>query len=121
MNLKQNCKTAFLEIEKVRDFLINKQAIEAPPREIVQAHTRCSGWYSFLCTKEAECIAVKASWWGTHRDEHKSDASTERAWERTELGVLQSRIHLEKKGLERLINTFSRLVDNSNNEARNQT
>lgn len=95
--------------------------MDAPPRDIVEAHTRCSGWYSFLCSKEAELIAAKAGWWGTHREDHKSDASTERAWERTNLGVLQSRIELEKKGLERLINAFNRLEDNVDRELKLNT
>lgn len=120
-NLNKDCNTAFTEIEKVRDFLISGEAMDAPPRDVVQAHTRCTGWYSYLCSREAECIAAKAGWWNGHRLDHKSDASTDRAWERTELGILQTRIELEKKGLERIINAFNRLEDNIDRESRNQT
>lgn len=118
MSLRQNCNNAFTEIEKIRSWLIedNKIIVDAVPRHIVEAHARCSGWYSFLCSREAECIAERAKWWEYSRQDHKSDSSTMKAWERTEVGILQSRIELEKKGIERIVNAFNRIEDNIERE-----
>lgn len=81
-----------MAIEKIRSWATDPDVAKTP-RWLAEARVRLNGQCLFLADKELRLIELRADWWENNRPDYKSDASTERAWERTPAGLLQIKIH----------------------------
>ena len=90
------------------------------PRELVELNLKEADECSKLAERLNELENLFDLWWDTQREEHKSDASTERAWGRTKEGQEMRGIKRKIKSKERKISARKSYLRVLEQEAHNQ-
>jgi len=70
-----------------------------------------SGEFAYHSSRMAEYEELKADWWEANRQLHKSDASTNRAWDLMPAGRKAIRLARLLKSLEKLISSLRTRID----------
>ena len=93
---------------------------EKTPRQLAEDRLKLADEYSKLGERLAELKLLKAQWWQAKRQDFKSDASAERAWDLTDEGQEMEQIKLKMKTKEHKISALRTLIEVSNSEKFNQ-
>lgn len=72
------------------------------PDEISAYRNHCAGWLFTLNTQYGELVALSALWITANRENYKSHAECERAWEAREEGQKQIKLKYQIKGIEHI-------------------
>jgi len=90
------------------------------PRELAEERLKISDQYSKLGERLAELKLIRAEWWKTFREEYKSDASCERAWDLTKEGQEMEITRMKMKSKEHRMSALRTLLMVASNEQFNQ-
>jgi hypothetical protein len=85
------------------------------PHQIAEERVGMAEEYSRYTGIFADLIRKRAEHFRQARENYKSDTATERAWERTDEGILMTTIKLKLKSIEKKMsasNTMLRLLEN---------
>ena len=89
------------------------------PHEISEARITLAEEYSRYSGELAKMIKIQADYFNANRDNHKSDKSTERAFEGTEEGVKMAVVKLKLKAIEKTMSAYNTHLRLLENEAKN--
>ena len=109
----------FCDIE-LDNSLSKKDIIQMTPEELVEEKCKNTDHYVKLAEIKTQKEKLKALWWETKREDYKSDASTERAWERTKDGLEEKEVATKMKAKLMKISSINSLIHVRENEAHNQ-
>lgn len=74
--------------------------------EIDEYRRYCASWLFTLNEQYGRCLAEAAQWLTLNRENYKSYAEAERAWEATERGQLQIKSKYQIRGIEALVDAL---------------
>ena len=90
------------------------------PHQMSEFKTRLAGEYSHFSEQLEDVLLKKPSVWMEMRKSLKSDTSTDRAWDGTEMGLIEMKLRLRCKRIEKLISALSSALRVKEGEARNE-
>lgn len=67
----------------------------------------CASWLFTLNEQYGRCLAEAAQWLTLNRENYKSYAEAERAWEATERGQLQIKSKYQIRGIEAIVDALT--------------
>jgi hypothetical protein len=76
-----------------------------------QFRVKLSGEYAYYSSMLSDIEIEKAGWWETNRNDQKSDASTEKAWELTRNGKRQIKLKHLLRSTEKMISAIKTRID----------
>lgn len=95
-------------------------ATETSPGRLAEFRVVLSHKYGEATDRLEACEHIFTEWWGEHRENYKSDAACERAFDKTEEGQQRRHWNLQRKKIDRMSNAISSLIKVKTEEARNQ-
>ena len=90
------------------------------PMELAEERLKIAYDYAKLGERLAELKQLKAIWWEVARQDFKSDASCERAWDLLKDGQEMEQIHLKMKAKQMKSSALRTLLEVVQSELRNQ-
>ena len=101
-----------ITLQQIQD----KLATETSPITLAEYRVTLSHKYGVATDNQEACETLFVDWWGEHRDEYKSDASCERAFDKTEAGKQRRHWNLQRKKIDRMLSAIKSLIDARNTE-----
>ena len=77
-----------------------------------------SGYYSRMSSELEEILAVKPTRWLLMRKEVKTNRDADMMWDGGEMGILEMKLKLRMKKVEKMISALSSYLRNAENQAR---
>lgn len=93
--------------------------MQKTPHQLAEERIGLSEEYSRYSGLFADLIKKRAEHYKAERDNHKSDTSVERAWERTDEGIQMTIIKLKLKSIEKKLSATNTMLRLMENEAKN--
>ena len=90
------------------------------PHELADDRVKIADNYGHLGKRKVELMRLRADYYKTFRQDHKSDAGLDRAWELTDDGLELMEIREKMKSIEHKLSAIRTLIDVCNLESRNQ-
>jgi len=89
------------------------------PRQLAEQRLKIADEYSKLGERLADLKLKRAEWWVENREQYKSDASCERAWDLTEEGKEMEITRMKMKSKEHKMSALRTLLEVAQNEVYN--
>lgn len=89
------------------------------PGTLAEYRVTLSHKYGEASDRLEACEKLFAEWWSEHRENYKSDAACERAFDKTEVGQEKRHWDLQRKKIDRMSSAIKTLIEVRTNEARN--
>ena len=93
-------------------------ATENNPGKLAEFRVVLSHKYGEATDRLEACENLFAQWWSEHREEYKSDAACERAFDKTEPGQERRHWDLQRKKIDRMSSSIKTLIEVKTGEAR---
>lgn len=94
-------------------------ATENNPGKLAEYRVVLSHKYGEATDRLEACEKLFADWWAEHRENYKSDAACERAFDKTEVGQERRHWDLQRKKIDRMSSSIKSLIEVKTGEARN--
>lgn len=95
-------------------------ATQSNPSRLAELRVILSHKYGTATDNLEACETLFIEWWGEHRENYKSDAACERAFDKTEAGQQRRHWDLTRKKIDRMSSSIKTLIEVKTAEARNQ-
>lgn len=95
-------------------------ATENNPSKLAEYRVTLSHKYGEATDRLEACEKLFADWWAVNRENYKSDAACERAFDKTEIGQERRHWDLQRKKIDRMSSSIKTLIEVKTGEARNQ-
>jgi len=89
------------------------------PHKLAEERLELAYQHSVQGQRLVEIKVEKARKWDEFKKEYKSDTATEKAWERTELGLEEMKLRASMKSKELRMSAIKTMIEVLNDEARN--
>ena len=95
-------------------------ATENNPSRLAELRVVLSHKYGEATDRLEAAETLFAEWWSEHREDYKSDAACERAFDKTEIGQQRRHWDLQRKKIDRMSSSIKTLIEVKTAEARSQ-
>lgn len=98
----------------------NALATTKDPGTLAEYRVLLSHKYGVATDRLEACEKIFVDWWSDNRDQYKSDAACERAFDKTEAGMERRHWDLQRKKIDRMSSAIKVLIEVKTAEARYQ-
>lgn len=99
--------------------MIGYLTMNKSPHQLAEDRVEMSADYARLSERLGEILSLKPQEWLLLREQCKSDASANKKWEMTEMGVEETILKLKMKALEKSMSSIKTYIEVLTNESRN--
>ena len=101
-----------ITLQQIQD----KLATETSPITLAEYRVTLSHKYGVATDNQEACETIFVEYFNEHRKAHKSDASCERAFDKTEAGQQKRHWDFQRKKIDRMLSAIKSLIDARNTD-----